>query len=355
MTNARLFTRRNFTVTTLAKIEANRRNAALSTGPRTDTGKALVARNATTHGIFSTVPVVAGECAAVWEAHRAGMVASLTPVGLLELTLAERAALLLWRLQRLARYEAEAVTAAMDAAEVPPLPEPEDRFPTSFPVPKQKTREEQLWDTREDLRKARRDLAEIVAARDFFNTDREPAVSVGLPLAAVSVLFETAVGRAEVAETARGNPPRYDTKRFLKALNLPGASARAVVWTPDLIRRGLGVYAGFTEESVAEFVEGVRTDIAERAEELARAVRRLERDEAALVRLLEAGAAWARAAHLLPADGSEERVAKYERHLHSLLTSTLHELERLQARRGGEAVPPPVVADVNLTLDAGAG
>ena len=52
-------------------------------------------------------------------------------------------------------------------------------------------------------------------------------------------------------------------------------------------------------------------------------------------------------------DGRDERVAKYERHLHTLLTSTLHELERLQARRGGEAVPPPVVADVNLTVDAG--
>jgi len=50
-------------------------------------------------------------------------------------------------------------------------------------------------------------------------------------------------------------------------------------------------------------------------------------------------------------DGREERIAKYERHLHSLLTSTLHELERLQARREGEPVPPPVVADVNVTVD----
>ncbi len=341
-------------MTTLAKIEANRRNAALSTGPRTDAGKALVARNATTHGIFSNVPVVPGECTATWDAHRAGVIASLTPVGLLEMTLAERAALLLWRLQRLARYEAEAVTSAMDAAEVPPLPEPEDRFPTSFPVPKPKTREEQLWDTRESLRKARRELAEIVPARDFFAPAPESAAET-LPFAAVAVLFETALCRAEVAETARGNPPRCDTKRFLKRLDVSTASARAVVWTPDLIRRGLTYYAGFTREPVDEFIEGVRTDIAERAEELARTVRRLERDEVALVRLLEDGATRARSAHLLPANGSEERVAKYERHLHTLLTSTLHELERLQARRGGEPVPPPVVADVNLTVDAGAG
>jgi hypothetical protein len=46
---------------------------------------------------------------------------------------------------------------------------------------------------------------------------------------------------------------------------------------------------------------------------------------------------------------------KYERHLHNLLTSTLHELERLQARREGDAIPPPAVADVTVTVDAGAG
>ena len=53
----------------------------------------------------------------------------------------------------------------------------------------------------------------------------------------------------------------------------------------------------------------------------------------------------------MPTAGQDERVVKYERHLHNLLTSTLHELERLQARRDGEAVPPPAVADVNVILN----
>ena len=52
-------------------------------------------RNATTHGIFAAVPVLPGECPETWEAHRAGVVASLAPAGLLEVNLAERAALLL--------------------------------------------------------------------------------------------------------------------------------------------------------------------------------------------------------------------------------------------------------------------
>lgn len=59
-------------MTALAKIEANRRNAQLSTGPRTAEGKAAVARNATTHGIFATVPMRPGEDPDAWAAHDRG-------------------------------------------------------------------------------------------------------------------------------------------------------------------------------------------------------------------------------------------------------------------------------------------
>jgi hypothetical protein len=75
-------------------------------GPRTDAGKAAVAQNATTHGIFSQAPVVVGvESEEEWQQHREGVIASLAPVGILEETLAERAALLLWRQARVARFE----------------------------------------------------------------------------------------------------------------------------------------------------------------------------------------------------------------------------------------------------------
>src|SRR5580704_6270870 len=115
-------------MTTLAKIEVNQRNGQLSHGPRTPEGKAIVARNAIKHGIFAAVPVLPGECPDAWESHRTGVVESLAPVGLLEVNLAERAALLLWRLQRLARYEAETVASAMEGVDVPPLPPPDDDF-----------------------------------------------------------------------------------------------------------------------------------------------------------------------------------------------------------------------------------
>ena len=342
-------------MTTLAKIEANQRNGQLSTGPRTPEGKAVVARNATKHGIFAAVPVLPGECPDAWEAHRAGVVASLAPVGLLEVNLAERAALLLWRLQRLARYEAETVAAAMEEVEVPPLPPPEDEFSSLDPPPPQKTREEQLQDIRRELRTARQELSELILARDFFAAEADAGAGTGVAFEVAESVLEAACSRAETAENLRSDPPSFASKPFMRKLGLTGADAHTVAWTADLIRRGVLLYAGFTEEPPDRFVEAVRTALEAWADERARAVRRLEREAAAVVRLLDGGSVRKQTAKLLPGDGRDERIAKYERHLHNLLTSTLHELERLQARREGESVPPPAVADVNVTVDAGTG
>src|SRR5262245_41024069 len=79
-------------------------------GPKTARGKAIAAQNATTHGVLSRAAVVAGlEQPEEWEAHRAGVLQSLAAVGQLEVAVAERIALLLWRLQRVARYEGEKI------------------------------------------------------------------------------------------------------------------------------------------------------------------------------------------------------------------------------------------------------
>jgi hypothetical protein len=99
------------------QIEANRRNAARSTGPRSVAGKAVVARNALKHGAFATLPVVLGyERESDWQDHRAGILRSLAPAGLLETRLAERAALLLWRLDRVARCETAAIAVGLEEA-----------------------------------------------------------------------------------------------------------------------------------------------------------------------------------------------------------------------------------------------
>src|SRR5262245_29443369 len=128
----------------------------LSTGPRTAEGKVVVSRNATKHAIFSTVAVVAGESPEAWETHRAGVVESLAPVGLLETTLAERVALLLWRLARLAKYEAATTAAAVEDAGLPPPAI--DPF-TAVMGRTGGNREEHLKWTANEYRAARRSLA----------------------------------------------------------------------------------------------------------------------------------------------------------------------------------------------------
>ena len=68
--------------------------------------------------MLSRAAVVPGlEQAEEWESHREGVLQSLAPVGHLEAHLAERAALLLWRLSRVARYERERIALGQETAE----------------------------------------------------------------------------------------------------------------------------------------------------------------------------------------------------------------------------------------------
>jgi hypothetical protein len=342
-------------MTTLAKIEANRRNGELSTGPRTIEGKVVVARNATKHGIFASVPVIPGESPEAWEAHRTGVVDSLAPVGLLEVNLAERAALLLWRLQRLARYEAETISAEFVEVErivVPPLPSPEDVDSILDDSPEQKTRDEQLRDIRRELRNTRQELADVTSAREFYCSEAMPP-DQPIPFGIAESILETACEIAETDDNLSTDPPEFESNQFLRKLGLKGSDPERVAWTRELIDRGITHYASYGSYSPERFRDAIRVELEELVEELTRKVRRLERDESAVVWLLDDGKARKQPAHLLPSNGRDERIAKYERHLHNLLTSTLHELERLQARREGEAVPPPAVADVTVTVDSG--
>ncbi len=51
---------------------------------------------------------------------------------------------------------------------------------------------------------------------------------------------------------------------------------------------------------------------------------------------------------ILPGDGMLTKVIRYEGHLQRQMASALHELQRLQAARVGQAVSPPAVLDVTV-------
>lgn len=83
-------------------------------GPRTEAGKAAASQNALTHGMMSNAPLVPGENEADWQGHLDGILASLQPVGALESALANRVALLLWRLNRVWRAETATIARQME-------------------------------------------------------------------------------------------------------------------------------------------------------------------------------------------------------------------------------------------------
>jgi hypothetical protein len=90
----------------MRRIEANRQNARRSTGPKTATGKARVAQNAITHGLFSRQALLPDEDPQALEGLVEAIRTALNPEGPQEQLLVELMIDALWRRRRLGRVEA---------------------------------------------------------------------------------------------------------------------------------------------------------------------------------------------------------------------------------------------------------
>ena len=82
------------------QIEANRRNAQKSTGPRTESGRRASGINAYKHGLTGQLFLMTAEEAEAHERYTASMLQDLKPVGAMEETLARSVADSHWRLNR---------------------------------------------------------------------------------------------------------------------------------------------------------------------------------------------------------------------------------------------------------------
>ncbi len=87
-------------MTSQKQVEANRRNAALSTGARTEEGQAVSSMNALRHGLTAKAPVVPTENQDEFDRFREALIEDLAPVGALEERIAEEIIDLSWRLRR---------------------------------------------------------------------------------------------------------------------------------------------------------------------------------------------------------------------------------------------------------------
>jgi hypothetical protein len=93
-------------MTTEKQIEANRRNALKSTGPKTPQGKDAVRLNALKHGLLSRESLLPEENEEALRELEELMRNELQPVGVLENLQVERIVSCYWRLRRLGRVEA---------------------------------------------------------------------------------------------------------------------------------------------------------------------------------------------------------------------------------------------------------
>ncbi len=97
------------------KLEANRRNAQLSTGPRTPRGKEWSKRNATKHGILA-VPALAGttEAPSEFEQLLEQLRSEFKPVGVVEDVYVQKIAICWLRQKRALEYELAIVPSIAD-------------------------------------------------------------------------------------------------------------------------------------------------------------------------------------------------------------------------------------------------
>jgi hypothetical protein len=92
-------------MTTTKQAEANRRNAARSTGPRSEEGKTRSALNALQHGMTSETPILPTEDPCECGEFRDRLTRDLAPQGATEERLAEEIVDLSWRLRRAGNLE----------------------------------------------------------------------------------------------------------------------------------------------------------------------------------------------------------------------------------------------------------
>jgi len=89
----------------VVQIEANRRNAQQSTGPRTETGKKTSSLNALRHGLTSRVVVLPTEDLAAYQAFSAEFLVDLAPETFAERQFAQTIIDTQWRLNRVRALE----------------------------------------------------------------------------------------------------------------------------------------------------------------------------------------------------------------------------------------------------------
>jgi hypothetical protein len=297
--------------------DARRKNAQVSTGPQTQTGKRRSRWNARTHGLLSKEVVIrkgdAKENAAEYRALLELLLDEQQPVGMLESMLVERIAVCYWRLRRVLRAEVGEIRKTADSAI-----------------------EQEVADQLED---AQSRVAMLPLAAATYGTDvvlrRLQRNSFGL-----TYLMEV-LDDVRAAVEVDGKLSDESSQRLMKTFG----SAETGLWywcflfthridlqDPDDAGQGLtpDIFKGMILHLLDEHRGHLATlkESREESEELSL--------DARMARLV------------LPDARTADKLLRYETAIERQMYRAMNQLERLQRQRLGDIVPPPLSIELNV-------
>jgi hypothetical protein len=296
------------TTMTEKQLAANRRNALKSTGPKTARGQAMSAGNALKHGLLSREVLVRGqrgrESAREFAALREGIFENLAPVGPMETMLVERIVTTQWRLRRALRAESGEIALNVDRGAWSRNSRASLRLALGLPTtPFGESLVQRLEKSTLGVHYLIHCLQEVRGA-----VAREGELSEAI--------------LADYKKSLRGEPdatmPKLEALRTRFLANAEGLA-------PEVARqRHCEEAAGFLDRQI-------------RLREFQ--LHGLQAHETAVE-------ASQQSADVLPSAETLDKILRYETTLERSLYRAMHQLERLQRSRRGEAGPAPAVVEV---------
>jgi hypothetical protein len=249
-----------------------------------------------------------------WESHRDGIMENLSPIGHLEITLAERIALLCWRLHRVTRFETGSIAVSQEQVE-------EDIHRMARLL--RSLHENPYTSTHpEDIRFEAKHYKQVHSVLRRFPSLEPDKTLKGTDASSVvwGVLMEVKkAAKEEIDEVALDLPgvpedAMIEELPAMKVADVRGcveAIAAHASLDPDELLEAATYEAGYQARHAAHKKEEVEKEISRKVRE-----------------------------RILPDDKTLEKISRYEAHLSRQLYHALHELENLQKyRTTGEGVP----------------
>lgn len=314
--------------TSLARIENNRRNAQLSTGPRTPRGKSASRRNAIRHGIHSCLPVLEpGESRDLWDRFAAALATELQPAGPTESLLVAQIAKLQWRLLRCA--DARRTLAEQQWREATLHAPQTDWW-------KHRRATEEILPASPD--RARRNLSENRRCRKLLARVMAAPAPADDPQLDKPIKGQTAVDLINWAAGHLGVDDEL-TKSLDEWNWFPGLGDFEVAdeqdaalhdWTPARVRKGLTEIAGWAKLTYEQLIETLPAAMTRAWNLMRRGARRAAGELRAFRRFAAARPT-----------AESQQLDRDEATLERRLVQAMDQLQRLQARRRLEEAPKP--------------